>query len=295
MAVRLTVIGSLPAWPNPGGACSGYLVEGQAAARLRPRRAREAARARAWPRIDAIVITHFHLDHWGDLVPWVWGTLSGPGEAGRSRSSGCRRAAASELRPSSARLGSEDMFERAFEVVEYEAGVPFTAAPASQVTAVAGRPLRRSRPSASASRATASLAYSGDSGPCDALAELARDADLFLCEATLERGELDGPARAPVPEEASGLRGPARGVLLTHRPGERPSTTGLELAYDGLELDSRSTARCRRLQRAGRAHGLITNSGGRHEERERSQRRRPRTRGLSSLNVANSIAFAASR
>src|SRR5437588_455600 len=27
-----------------------------------------------WPAPDAIVITHFHLDHWGDLVPWVWGT-----------------------------------------------------------------------------------------------------------------------------------------------------------------------------------------------------------------------------
>ena len=28
MAVRLTVVGSSPAWPNPGGAQSGYLVEG---------------------------------------------------------------------------------------------------------------------------------------------------------------------------------------------------------------------------------------------------------------------------
>ncbi len=31
--------------------------------------------AETWPSVDAIAITHLHLDHWGDLVPWVWGTL----------------------------------------------------------------------------------------------------------------------------------------------------------------------------------------------------------------------------
>ena len=31
MEVRLTVIGSSPAWPNPGSAQSGYLVEGEGA------------------------------------------------------------------------------------------------------------------------------------------------------------------------------------------------------------------------------------------------------------------------
>ena len=29
--------------------------------------------------MDAIVITHFHLDHWGDLVPWTFGSMFGPG------------------------------------------------------------------------------------------------------------------------------------------------------------------------------------------------------------------------
>ncbi|MGZ4440684.1 MAG: MBL fold metallo-hydrolase, partial [Gaiellaceae bacterium] len=79
--MRLNVVGCSPAWPNPGGAQSGYLVEGGGRllfdcgpgvlARLRA--------AEAWPRVDAIAITHFHLDHWGDLVPWVWGSMFGPG------------------------------------------------------------------------------------------------------------------------------------------------------------------------------------------------------------------------
>src|SRR5262245_12128452 len=80
--VRLSVIGSSPAWPNPGGAHSGYLLESGedrllldcgpgVLGRLRERE--------EWPRVDAIAITHFHLDHWGDLVPWVWGSAFGPG------------------------------------------------------------------------------------------------------------------------------------------------------------------------------------------------------------------------
>jgi len=90
------------------------------------------------------------------------------------------------------------------------------------------------------SNAGTTLAYSGDSAPSDQLAELARDADLFLCEATLERGDLDGDPRGHLSVEeaveafeASG----ARRLLITHRPAELPLDEGLEQARDGLELD----------------------------------------------------------
>src|SRR5436305_1803537 len=83
MSVKLTVVGCSPAWPNPGGAQSGYLLEGPGRllldcgpgvlSRLRERG--------AWPHVNAVVITHFHLDHWGDLVPWAFGTQFGPGRA----------------------------------------------------------------------------------------------------------------------------------------------------------------------------------------------------------------------
>ena len=86
----------------------------------------------------------------------------------------------------------------------------------------------------------AALAYSGDSAPSDELVETARDADLFVCEATLLRGELDGEPRGHVSlneavaaYEASGAK---RG-LLTHRPREPRCLDEYELAYDGLELE----------------------------------------------------------
>ena len=81
------------------------------------------------------------------------------------------------------------------------------------------------------------LAYSGDTGPSETLAELARDADLFVCEATLREGE-EAPrghlslAEASDAFEASG----ARRLLVTHRPRELPAD-GYELAHDGLSLD----------------------------------------------------------
>ena len=65
-------------------------------------------------------------------------------------------------------------------------------------------------------------------------------ADLFLCEATLEEGVLDGEPRGHLSAEeaieafeASG----AKRLLVTHRPDELPLADGLERAYDGLELD----------------------------------------------------------
>src|SRR5947207_3435855 len=80
--VKLTVVGCSPAWPNPGGAQSGYLVEGHGGRLLLDCGPGVLPRLRAaegWPRVDAIAITHFHLDHWGDLVPWVFGAAYGPG------------------------------------------------------------------------------------------------------------------------------------------------------------------------------------------------------------------------
>jgi ribonuclease BN (tRNA processing enzyme) len=84
------------------------------------------------------------------------------------------------------------------------------------------------------------LAYSGDSGPSDALPKLAAGADLFLCEATLMQPNPEGGVRghlaageAVAAFEASG----AKRLLLTHRPDERPLEDGLELAYDGLEVE----------------------------------------------------------
>jgi len=236
--VRLTVIGSSPAWPNPGGACSGYLVEDRLLLDCGPGVLAKLREREPWPTVEAIAITHLHLDHWGDLVPWVWGSLFGPGESLPKPELWLPPGSREQLRPVLATLGTEDMFDRAFEVSEYEARVPFAVA-GLEVTAV---PVDHYAIPAFGFRVKGDrvLAYSGDSGPSEALAELAQNADLLLSEATLENGGYDGPDRGHLsPAEVTEAVADARAlrVVLTHRPVERDPPPGFELVYDGLELE----------------------------------------------------------
>ena len=239
--MRLTVLGSSPAWPNPGGAHSGYLVEDSKRLLLDcgPGVLPRLRVMEGWPQIDAVAITHFHLDHWGDLVPWVWGTMyRNDGRelhpallvppAGRAR-----------LEDIGARLGFPDMFERTFHMSEYEPGIPFTVGDLA-VTATRVPHYTLETYAFRVESEGRVLAYSGDSAPSDALVRAARDADLFVCEATLLSGELDGEPRghlsleeAVETYEASG----AKRLLVTHRPCELPMPEELEYAYDGLSMD----------------------------------------------------------
>src|SRR3954447_6883721 len=123
MNVRLTVIGSSPAWPNPGSAQSGYLVEtsGEPPRRLLLDcgpgvlgRLRELG-----CRVDSVAITHWHLDHCGDLIPWAWLNAYSP-EAGQNRPElwlppGGR----AELETFTRYWGVPEMWERAFDVSEF--------------------------------------------------------------------------------------------------------------------------------------------------------------------------------
>ena len=236
MAVQLDVIGSSPAWPNPGGACSGYLVERRLLLDCGPGVLAKLREREPWPTVDAIAITHLHLDHWGDLIPWVWGSLFGPGNGQRPElwlPPGSQEA----LRPILAQLGNEEMLRRAFHVTEYEPGIPFEAA-GLRVNAYK---LIHYDMDAHGFRVEGdrTVAYSGDTAPCSDLDRLAEDSDLFVCEATLERGEDEAELRGHLSVDeavATAERARTKRLLLTHRPQERSIPNGYELAYDGLEL-----------------------------------------------------------
>jgi ribonuclease BN (tRNA processing enzyme) len=131
------------------------------------------------------------------------------------------------------------MFEHSFGLEEYESGRPFeTAGFLITPHRVLHYDLQAFGFRVSSNGRT--IAYSGDSGPGDELAELARDADLFLCEATLlepsgeagPRGHL-AASEAKAAFDASG----AKRLLLTHRPKERPLDPQFEQVHDGYETD----------------------------------------------------------
>jgi ribonuclease BN (tRNA processing enzyme) len=248
MNVKLKVVGCSPAWPNPGGAQSGYLIEGPGRllldcgpgvlARLREMQSHDGS-SRAWPDVEAIVITHWHLDHWGDLVPWVWGSMSGPGRQREPVELWLPPDGSARLADFGTRLGWEDMFASVFRLREYSEVHPFEAA-GFEVTAFELPHYTLQTFGLRVSNGDKAIAYSGDTGPSTRLAELAEDVDLFVCEATLERPEFDGALRghlavdeAVAAFEASG----AKRLLITHRPRELELDASLEQAHDGLVVE----------------------------------------------------------
>src|SRR5579885_2275395 len=234
--VRLTVLGSSPAWPNPGSAQSGYLVEGPGRllldcgpgvlARLRQR-------ADAWPPADAIAVTHLHLDHIADLVGWQWAHLMGPGRGSRPVPLWLPPGSASSQELSSLLHRARE----AFDLREYRPREPFEAA-GFRIEALQVAHYERPSFGLRVEHDGRTLAYSGDTAPVPTLAELARDADVFVCEATLAEAEREprGHLTAAEALEAATAAG-ARRTLLTHRPVELPSPDGCEVARDGLEVE----------------------------------------------------------
>ena len=191
----------------------------------------EAARARrtAGRRSTRSSITHWHLDHWGDLVPWVWGRMFGLGrEARHARAlaaAGRDRAAPAVRRRASA---AETMFEDVFELCEYAEREPFRTPPGSERDARQGPALHgraRSRSGSrtagrrSLTRATPLRASSSSRSRATPISSSARrrcrpEAD------SAPRGHLSAD-EAIAAFEAVG----AKRLLLTHRPDELPGST----------------------------------------------------------------------
>ncbi len=207
---RLTVLGSCGAWPEAGRACSGFLVEydgfrlvldlGYATLPRLLARCPDGA-------VDAVVVTHGHPDHCVDLQALF-----------RVRYFGARGTARIPLycppevvERISALEPSEDP-RQVFDVRPlpgtYRVG-PFR---------LDGRLLPHHVPNVGV-RLTApgvALAYTGDSGPADALAELGDGADLYVMEAT-HQGEPVSPylMTARVAGQWAARAG-ARRLMLTH-------------------------------------------------------------------------------
>ncbi|MER7542340.1 MBL fold metallo-hydrolase [Spirillospora sp. NPDC127506] len=225
----LTVVGCAGSVPGPDAACSCHLLE-HGGFRLLLDAGTGAAgplQRYADPRaIGAVVISHGHRDHCADLVPLAYvRDRRGPSEP------------LPVLAPAgtSGRAGVPSSYAGALswrEPADGPAGFgPFT---------VETAPVRHSVP-ALAVRVTAgsrSLTYSGDSGECDELLELARGTDVLLCEAA---ASVDTPGAAEThltPAQAGTLakEAGAAHLVLTHlRPWADPAAALYEARqfYDG--------------------------------------------------------------
>jgi ribonuclease BN (tRNA processing enzyme) len=219
--MRITVLGGCGAWPGPGQACSGYLVEHDGFRLLVdpgyaivPRLLERIAA----PEVDAVLVSHGHPDHCADLHPLLraraFGDVPAPPLPVHALPGAVDRV-----------LALDRTVQGAHAVREFTAGDRFEIGPFQVDTWL----LPHFMPNAGLRLAAAGrvLAYTGDTGPSPAITDLARGADLFLAEATYaEEVPADSAAylsSARQAGEVAARAGTGR-LMLTHlQPGTAPA------------------------------------------------------------------------
>jgi len=252
-AIRIRVVGSSPSVQRPGRACSCYLVRTRDAAVLMDLGSGALGNlhnAIDYPALDAVIITHMHADHFLDLVPLRYGLKYGPLLRDGRMPIWLPPGGSSMLRTLCSAFASEssnDFLDEVFEVREYDPSLPLEI---NDLTLS----FRKTRHyidtySIRAERGKASMVYSADTAPCDAVVEHATGCGLFLCEATLGLTTEDGTRGHLSAEEAGEMaeRAGVNRLVLTHysatyAPDELVETAQtkfdgrVSIADDGVEL-----------------------------------------------------------
>ena len=228
--IRLTVLGSCGTYPAAGRACSGYLVEAEAGDRVTrvwidagSGTLANLLRHTALAELDAIWVSHLHIDHTSDLLAANYAIRYGthkmppvpvygpPGWAEHLRRFLRLRS------PDPAFEQAGDVLTQAFQPHELHDGQRIKLGPL-ELTAVA-TVLSVETYAVRLAADDQVVAYSADSGPCEALGQLAAGADLFICEAAWpERLASTQPAIHLTARLAGewAERAGARRLLLTH-------------------------------------------------------------------------------
>jgi ribonuclease BN (tRNA processing enzyme) len=216
--MKLTIVGCSGTFPGPESPCSSYLLEHDGFRMLVDAGNGSTGvlqRTCGLLDLDAIVISHLHGDHFLDLVTYTY--------ARRYHPSGLRppipvygpadteaHVAGAFGRPVPELLGAVYDFRSIAGASRVEVG-PFTID-----VALMNHPVETYGMRIAAGGRT--LAYSADSGVSDELVKLAREVDLFLCEASYLDGD-DNPPNIHLTGREAGehaTRAEVGRLLLTH-------------------------------------------------------------------------------
>ena len=227
---RLVVLGSCGAYPEPGRACSGFLVEVDGFRIVLDLGFGTLPRLLAHcpgGQVDAVVITHEHSDHCVDLngLFRVHYFSDGSGRIPLY----CPPGVLTRINGLEPEGELADVFDIHTLPGHYDLG-PFQldALPLPHFVPNAG--IRLSAPGCV-------LAYTGDSLPDPALADLGADADLFIVNASRHRPPPMGTRRGAVAATEAGEwahRAGAKRLLLSHFQPGIDRTISTELAAEAF-------------------------------------------------------------
>ncbi len=221
VARRLTVLGSCGAWPEAGRAASGFLLEYDGFRLVLDLGYATLPRLLAHcpdGDVDAVVVTHEHPDHCVDLHG-LYRVRDFASERLPRLPLYCPPGVMSRLRPLEPDGDLTDVFDVRDLPGSYELG-PFRLESTLLPHYVPNAGIRLTTPDLT-------VAYTGDTGPDDALAAVGADADLFIVEATGQAGgvgvlrDSEESAARPYHLRASeagewASRAGARRLMLTH-------------------------------------------------------------------------------
>jgi len=187
--VRLTILGSSAAYPGPGGACSGYLIEEDNTKILIDCGTgvlSNLQKVTTLEQVEHIIISHLHADHFFDLIPYRY-ALFRPTRKGIKPflhlPPGGKQALQGTV---SAFDTSPTFFSDYFETEEYRAGGELDI----EGLRIEFEAVKHYIPAyALAMSGDRKFVYSADTGLCDGIDRIAQGADLFLCEAAHCQGD----------------------------------------------------------------------------------------------------------
>jgi ribonuclease BN (tRNA processing enzyme) len=192
--MELIVLGAHGTWPKPGGATAGFLLRHHGFTLwvdLGTGTMANLQRHVGLFDIGALVISHSHPDHLVDLYPYFYAR-----HFSDERPEGTPLYCPPEVLARGMALFGEDTqaaVARSFALNEIEPGTAFEAGPFRVTTAPMAHPVPTIGLRVESDGA--SLAYTADTGPTDALGKLADGADVLLSEASWQE---DGRERLPI-------------------------------------------------------------------------------------------------
>lgn len=216
-AMDIKILGYWGGYPSAGGATAGYLIhtgEGQILLDCGSGVMSRLVQYTSVDKLDGVILSHLHYDHMADIGILQYAAVSAI-RNGRMKKKLTLFAPDEPANILNTLYGDHSDIHRIdsnrkihlagaeIEFVSVSHTVPCYAVKVTYQGKV--------------------LVYSGDTSYCDALVELARDADIFLCEATICEGSVHTTGAGHMSASQAGMiadQAKVKRLVLVHLPGD---------------------------------------------------------------------------